>query len=57
MAEKRSFVRVKCPDCENSQVMFLYASTRVSCQVCGTTLAEPTGGRANIRGKVEEYLS
>ena len=57
MAEKRSFVRVKCPDCENSQVMFLYASTRVPCQVCGTTLAEPTGGRANIKGTVEEYLS
>jgi small subunit ribosomal protein S27e len=49
MRENRSrFFRVKCPDCENEQVVFEKASTRVDCVVCGKALAEPTGGKAKI---------
>ena len=33
--ENRStFLRVKCPDCENEQVVFEKASTVVECNVC-----------------------
>ncbi|MCK4718187.1 MAG: 30S ribosomal protein S27e, partial [Thermoplasmata archaeon] len=41
MAETR-FAKVRCPDCENEQVLFLRAASMVTCQVCGATLAEPT---------------
>jgi small subunit ribosomal protein S27e len=55
--ENRSkFIKVKCPDCENEQVVFDKASTKVDCVVCGKVLAEPTGGKATIHvEKIAEY--
>ncbi|MBC7115366.1 MAG: small subunit ribosomal protein S27e [Archaeoglobi archaeon] len=50
------FLRVKCTDCENEQIIFSHASRVVSCIVCGRTLAEPTGGKAEIKGKIVEVL-
>jgi len=50
------FVKVKCNDCENEQVIFANASTVVKCLVCGRTLAEPTGGKASIKTTVVEVL-
>lgn len=46
------FLRVKCEDCGNEQVVFDRPSNVVLCQVCGATLAKPTGGKAVIRGEV-----
>ena len=46
------FLRVKCADCSNEQIVFDRAATVVNCQVCGATLARPTGGKAAIRGEV-----
>ena len=46
------FLRVKCADCSNEQIVFNRAATVVNCQVCGATLARPTGGKAAIRGEV-----
>lgn len=55
--ENRSrFVKVKCPDCENEQVIFEHASTTVDCGVCGTILAEPKGGRAQLRAEILQEL-
>lgn len=45
---KSKFLEVKCKDCENTQLIFSKASTQVTCQVCGATLAFPTGGKARI---------
>jgi len=50
------FVRVRCPDCENEQVVFGKAASEVPCAVCGTALARPTGGLATIEGEVLEAL-
>lgn len=53
MRENRSrFVRVKCPDCENEQIIFDKASSVVDCTVCGHVLAEPKGGKATIKGEI-----
>jgi small subunit ribosomal protein S27e len=51
-----SFLTVVCPDCENEQVVFQKAATTVNCAVCGTTLATPTGGKAEINGDVTETV-
>ncbi len=51
-----SFHRVVCADCENEQVVFGKASSVVSCAVCGTTLATPTGGEAELYGDVVETV-
>ena len=51
--ENRStFVRVKCPDCEHEQIVFEKASTIVDCQICGRIIAEPRGGKAEIRAEI-----
>ncbi len=51
-----SFVSVRCPDCDNEQVLFEKASTEVACAVCGHTLARPTGGLADLEGEVVEVV-
>ncbi len=53
----KAFVKVKCPDCGNEQIMFLRASVPVKCHVCGATIAVPTGGKAEIRGEIVEVYS
>jgi small subunit ribosomal protein S27e len=56
MSLSSKFLKVKCNDCENEQVIFAHASTVVKCLVCGRTLAEPTGGKALIKTLVVEVL-
>ena len=51
-----SFVNVKCTDCGNVQTVFDRTNTRISCTVCGSTLATPTGGKANLKGEVLERV-
>lgn len=50
------FIRVKCPDCGNEQVLFDHASSPVKCNVCGAPLAEPTGGKAALKGEIVATL-
>jgi small subunit ribosomal protein S27e len=51
-----NFYQVRCPDCENEQILFGRASTQVACAVCGTTLSRPTGGEAVFEGEVTEIV-
>jgi len=50
------FIKVRCKDCENEQVLFNKASTPVLCHICGSTLAEPHGGKAKIKGEILEVI-
>ncbi len=51
------FLRVKCLKCANEQIVFERTSTYVKCMVCDELLAQPTGGKATIRGEVLQSLS
>ncbi len=48
------FVRVRCPKCENEQVIFGKASSVVKCTKCETILAKPSSSKAKIKAKVLE---
>ena len=50
------FLQVKCPDCGNEQSIFSHVANIVHCNICGATLAEPTGGKAKIKGEVVKVL-
>ncbi|MDR0372730.1 MAG: 30S ribosomal protein S27e [Nitrososphaerota archaeon] len=50
------FLRVKCQKCGNEQLLFSNAVNIITCNVCGITLAEPSGGRAKINGEVLSVL-
>jgi small subunit ribosomal protein S27e len=53
---RSTFLRVRCPDCGNEQVVFSHVATVVHCNICGAVLAEPTGGKADIKGEVITVL-
>ena len=46
------FVKVKCKECKNEQVIFSHAAGEVKCLVCGAALAKPSGGKAAISASV-----
>lgn len=48
---RTTFLQVKCPDCGNEQVVFSHVAIIVRCNICGATIAEPTGGKAKIKGE------
>ncbi|HZY93912.1 MAG TPA: 30S ribosomal protein S27e [Candidatus Bathyarchaeia archaeon] len=54
---KSVFLRVKCPKCSNEQIVFERTSSYVKCTVCDELLAEPTGGKARIRGEMLQTLA
>ncbi len=49
---KSKFIRVKCPNCGNEQVVFSHSTFPVRCLSCATQLVYPTGGKAKIVGEV-----
>jgi small subunit ribosomal protein S27e len=51
-----AFLRVVCPKCGNEQLLFSHAVNVVKCNVCGEVLAQPTGGKARIRGEKTAFL-
>lgn len=53
---RSSFIRVKCSKCGNEQIVFDSAVNKVNCNVCGTMLAEPSSGKARIKGEIVGVL-
>lgn len=53
---KSGFLKVKCPECGNEQVVFTKSDAAVHCHICSVLLAEPTGGRAAIKGIITTPL-
>lgn len=51
-----NFVKIRCPDCQNEQIIFQRAATKIVCNVCGATLVTPKGGVADIRGERLEVV-
>jgi small subunit ribosomal protein S27e len=54
---KSRFLRVKCLNCGNQQIIFGCSASDVECLVCGKTLLQSTGGKARILTKILEVLS
>lgn len=50
------FIKVKCPDCGNEQIVFRKAATKVTCLVCNSVLVAPKGGVGEIKGEVLEVV-
>ena len=50
------FVRLKCSNCGNEQIIFERSSSNVKCTVCEEILVEPSGGKAKIKGEKIQIL-
>ena len=44
------FLKVSCRDCSNETIIFSRATVAISCAVCGATLTNPSGGKAQLVG-------
>lgn len=51
-----TFLKVKCKNCPNVQVVNETASTIVKCSKCRVTMQKPRGGKAQTRGTIMEIL-
>lgn len=50
------FIKVRCPNCKNEQIVFGNVSNHVKCLVCGERLAEPSGGKTAFKARILEVL-
>ena len=50
------FIKIRCPKCKNEQIIFGKATTVINCLVCGKVLAEPTGGKTQVKSRILEVL-
>jgi small subunit ribosomal protein S27e len=53
---RSSFLSVQCTKCGEKTVVFSHTTVNISCKSCGELLAECSGSKANIIGKVLEAL-
>jgi small subunit ribosomal protein S27e len=54
---KNRFIKVRCQACKNEQIMFEAATTKVKCLICNAVIAEPKGGKAQLKAKLIEVLN
>jgi small subunit ribosomal protein S27e len=54
---KRRFIKVRCQACKNEQIIFEGATTPVKCLICNAIIAEPKGGKAELKARLVEVLS
>ena len=53
---KSKFLKVRCNKCKNEQNVFEKSSSKIYCLVCNELLAEPTGGKIKVYGRILEVL-
>ena len=51
------FIKVRCGECKNEQVIFGKASSQVKCLVCGASLVQRTGGKSQVNATILEVLN
>lgn len=54
---KSRFLKVRCQACKNEQIIFEAATTKVKCLICNAIIAEPKGGKAELKAKLVEVLN
>lgn len=54
--QRSRFLRVRCSDCGNEQLVYSHVSSVVRCKVCSKTLAVPRGGKAEIKTTILEVV-
>lgn len=48
----KKFIKIRCQDCGNEQIVFRKPAIDVNCLVCGASLIKPMGGKGLVRGKI-----
>ncbi|MBD3261146.1 MAG: 30S ribosomal protein S27e [Candidatus Altiarchaeales archaeon] len=51
---KSRFLKVRCADCGNEQVIYGSAATKIKCLVCDKIVGESTGGKTRVKTEITE---
>ena len=51
-----NFLKVKCLDCDNEQVIFDRAASDVKCIICGKTIVKSRGAKAKIMATIIKMI-
>ncbi|AGO60741.1 MULTISPECIES: 30S ribosomal protein S27e [Ferroplasma] len=51
-----NFLKIKCKDCGNEQIIYSKVSSVVVCNICGSTIAKPTGSTLATSGELVEKI-
>ena len=54
--DDKRFVKVKCHECGNEQVIFGRSATKVVCLKCNADIAYPTGGKSKIVAEIIDLI-
>ena len=54
---KHRFIKVRCSSCKHELITFEGATTRVECPMCKNVIAQPKGGKAEIKSRIIEVLN
>ena len=46
------FLKVKCKECNEENIVYSHASSSVTCKSCGNVIAEPSGAAATLHGDI-----
>nr|EGQ39951.1 MAG: ribosomal protein S27E [Candidatus Nanosalinarum sp. J07AB56] len=52
-----TFYRVECQECGSRQKIFSRPASEIDCNVCSETIAEPSGGQAELESELIEELA
>ncbi|MEM0139004.1 MAG: 30S ribosomal protein S27e [Ferroplasma sp.] len=52
-----NFLKIKCKSCGNEQIIYSKISSTVVCNICGATMAKPTGATLATSGELVEKLN
>ena len=50
------FQKIKCSECEEEQIVYSHTTTVIKCNSCGNPIAQPTGSKAILFGKISETI-
>lgn len=53
---RSNFLSVQCEKCGEKAVVFSHTTTDVNCKSCGEPIAQKSGSKASILGKVVDTL-
>jgi len=48
------FMSIKCPSCNNKQVIFSAATSPVKCAICNQELGKTTASKIKLKGTADE---
>ncbi len=51
-----NFLKIKCKNCGNEQIIYSKISSTVTCSICGSVIAKPTGATLATSGELIEKV-